>query len=75
VTAQDDTRDRVIRLEAELEHVAEKLDDVHAKVTELHDLMNQAKGVKWLLLVLAAVAGFLGAKGAAILGFFWPPTP
>ena len=54
----DDTRDMVIRLEAEVEHINEKLSDMQEKVNAMHNLLMQARGMRWLIVTMAAIAGF-----------------
>ena len=66
----DDTRDKVIKLENEVHHLAASVDAMAVKVTEMHDLIQQAKGIKWLILAAAAVGGFISAKIAAFLPWF-----
>lgn len=62
----DDTRDRVIRLETQVGHLTDKLEDMDAKVTEMHSLLLQAKGVRWLIIGAATIGGFLSAKLGAL---------
>ena len=57
----DDSRDRLIRLENEVEHLTEALMDVQKKVSVMHDLLMQAKGMRWLIVGMAAVAGFFAS--------------
>jgi hypothetical protein len=73
----DDTRDRLIRLEMRMEHVEEKIDAAHsahlltsARVAEMHDLLMQAKGMKYIVVGMAMVGGFIAAKLGAIVAFF-----
>lgn len=54
----DDTRDRLIALEVQVRHLAEAHKDTHAKVTELHNLLLQARGARWMILTVAAATGF-----------------
>lgn len=72
-TPTQDTRDRVIALEAELRHVRSELADVHSKVNEMHSLLLKAQGAKWLLLTLVALSGFIAAKLSPLLAVFFPP--
>jgi Mg2+ and Co2+ transporter CorA len=65
----DDTRDRVIRLEANLEHVTEQLSDMQKKVNEMHDLLMQARGVRWVIIAMAAVSGFVASFASKYLPF------
>ena len=65
----DDTRDRVIRIETQLEHVTQQLADTQTKVNEMHDLLMQARGMRWLIVGMAAVAGFLASFASKYLPF------
>lgn len=62
-----DTRDRVIRLEAEVESMAKTVESMSKKVSEMHELLQQAKGARWAILVMAAVGGFISAKLSAFI--------
>lgn len=64
---QSDTRDRVIRLTSDVEHLAARVDDMAGKVTAMHELLVQARGLKWLIVTAAAIGGFISAKLAAFL--------
>lgn len=65
----DDTRDRMIRLEAEVELITAQLGDVQHKVNAMHDLLMQAKGMRWLIIGMAACAGFLASFAAKLFPF------
>jgi hypothetical protein len=67
MTDQTDTRDRVIKLESDLKHLTDSVESMSAKVTAMHDLLNQARGARWLILTAAAVGGFVSAKLAAFV--------
>lgn len=54
----DDTHGRVVRLETQVEHLSEQLSDMQGKVNAMHDLLMQAKGMRWLIVFMAAAAGF-----------------
>ena len=62
-----DTRDRVIALERDVKHLTEQVDDMAGKVTAMHDLLQQAKGVRWLIIIMATIGGFIASKVGAIL--------
>jgi hypothetical protein len=64
---QTDTRDRVIKLESDLKHLTDSVESMSAKVTAMHDLLNQARGARWLILTAAAIGGFVAAKLAAFV--------
>jgi hypothetical protein len=55
-----DTRDRVIGLERDFKHLTVKVDETHEKVVELHGLLLQAKGVRWVISIILAVGAFIG---------------
>jgi hypothetical protein len=65
----DDTRDRMIRLEAEVRHVTDQLNDVQLKVDAMHDLLMQAKGMKYLIMMMATVGGALSALAVKYIPF------
>jgi len=69
-----DTRDRVIKLESDLKHLTDSVESMSAKVTAMHDLLNQARGARWLILTAAAIGGFVSAKLAAFVPWLsFPP--
>lgn len=67
----DETRERLIRLEAQFEHMADDMREMQFKVTAMHDLLLQARGARWLVVGLASIGGFVAAFVAKILPF-WP---
>lgn len=67
MSPNDDTRDRVIRLEAEVRHMAVTVDKMAAQLGELHALLHQARGAKW---VLAGACVAIGAAGSLVTKFF-----
>lgn len=58
----DDTRDKLIRLETEVEHLSGQVSAVAAQVKEMHELMMQAKGARWAIIGMASIGGFVSAK-------------
>lgn len=55
-------RERVAKLEVQMAHLSEQLDDTHKKVEEMHAILLQAKGARWVIVGLAGLAGL--ASGA-----------
>ncbi len=51
-TPTQDTRDRVIRMESQVGQLEKKIDDLDKKVTEMHQLLTQAKGARWMLMLM-----------------------
>ena len=62
MTPLDDSRDRLIRLETEVQHLQVKVDDYGQKVNAMHSLLLQAKGARWAIITAAAIGGFISAK-------------
>lgn len=60
-------RDRLTRLETQFSHLKEQMDDTHTKVTQMHELLLQAKGARW---VIISAAGLSGAVTAFVVKFF-----
>lgn len=66
----DDTRDRLIRLETEMDVVQKTVEDMSLKVNAMHDVMMQAKGARWLILGAAGLLGFLTSLLGKALPFW-----
>lgn len=58
---ENNTRDRLIALEVEVRHLSESLSSYGEKVNDMHNLLMQARGMKWLIIAMAAIAGFVSA--------------
>ena len=71
-TPAQDTRDKVIRLETEMAAMRNDVSKMAAKVDELHELLTQARGARWMLMILIALGGFVAAKIAPIITYFFP---
>jgi hypothetical protein len=57
MTNEELLRERVAKLEVQMTHLSGKLDDTHQKVEEMHAILLQAKGARWVIVGLAGVAG------------------
>ncbi len=57
MTNEELLRDRVAKLEVQMVHFSDKVDDVYKKVEEMHAILLQAKGARWVIVELAGVAG------------------
>lgn len=53
----DDTRDRVMRMEAEVENLEKKVDAMSVKIDDMHDILMQARGARYVIAAGAAIAG------------------
>jgi hypothetical protein len=47
-------------------HLNEKLDDTYKKVEEMHAILLQAKGARWVIVGLAGVAGLASGLVASL---------
>lgn len=65
-----DNHERLVRLETKHEHLTEKFEDMAGKVDEMHELLVQAKGVRWVIIAMATIGGFLASKIGTIIP--WP---
>lgn len=65
-----DTRERVIALERDVKHLSAQVDDMSDKVAEMHDVLMQARGVRWIIVLMAGVGGFVASKLGAFIP--WP---
>jgi len=57
MTHEEILRERVAKLEVQISHLTVKLNDTHRKVEEMHAILLQAKGARWVIVGLAGVAG------------------
>jgi hypothetical protein len=69
-----DTRDKVIKLERDMEHLTTTVDKMAGHVEEMRNLFIQAKGARWFIITAASLGGFLAAKVGAFLPWMsFPP--
>jgi len=66
--------ERIVRLEAQQEHIVKKLDEMNAsqkamaeQLTKINNTFEQAKGAKYVIVGAAAIGGFISAKIGAFL--------
>jgi len=74
MTNEELLRERVAKLEVQIEHLTTKLDDMHSKVEEMHAILLQAKGARWVLVGLAGIAGLVSGIIAKAMPWsaVWP---
>jgi hypothetical protein len=51
--------ERLVILEQKVFHMETKLGKMSAKVDEIHAILLQARGVRWTVIAVAALVGFL----------------
>lgn len=62
--------ERIAVLEANQQHMRDKLNEMSAKVDEMHEVLLQAKGAKWAIIGVASLAGFLAGKIGGLFDLF-----
>lgn len=62
--------ERIAVLEANFKHAEIKIDKMSGKVDEMHELLLQAKGARYVVVFAAAVGGFLASKLGALTSLF-----
>ena len=74
MTNEELLRERVARLEVQMGNLSGKLDDTHRKVEEMHAILLQAKGARWVIVRLAGVAGLASGLVAKFMPWsgVWP---
>jgi hypothetical protein len=59
MNARRSTSERLVILEQKVSHMEEELDKISAKVDEMHAILLQARGVRWAIIVVSGLVGFL----------------
>jgi hypothetical protein len=59
VTARRSQSERLAVLEQQVSHMEAELDRMSGKVDEMHAILLQARGVRWAIIALAGLVGFL----------------
>ena len=74
MTHEEILRERVAKLEVQIAHLTAKLDDTFHKVEEMHSILLQAKGARWVIVGLAGVAGLASGVVAKMVPWItaWP---
>jgi hypothetical protein len=58
----DDTRERLAALEVEVRNLTKHVASMAETLDTLNVILNQAKGARWAVLGVAALAGFFSGK-------------
>jgi hypothetical protein len=53
------SNERLAVLEQKVSHMDEELDKMSAKVDEMHTILLQARGVRWAVIAVSGLVGFL----------------
>lgn len=68
-TVDADLLDRIARLETNISHMSVALERNTEMLETLNNVLQQARGAKWALMLIASIAGFLGFQIGAVLEF------
>jgi Tfp pilus assembly protein PilN len=60
---------RIAVLETKIEHLSQQLAETNSMVTEMRDVLLQAKGAKWVFMGGVAIVGFFTSLLTHILPF------
>lgn len=58
MSMESDTRDRVIKLEIEVQHLKEDIAEIKQKTAVMYDILSQAKGLRLAGLLMFGAVGF-----------------
>ena len=62
--------ERIAVLEVQQRNIEFRLTEMNLKVSEMHEVLLQAKGARWAILGVASLAGFLAGKASSLMSFF-----
>jgi hypothetical protein len=60
--------ERLAIVEQKVSHMEAELDKVALKVDEMHAILLQAKGVRWAVIAVSGVVGFLAGVAHWVIG-------
>jgi hypothetical protein len=59
MSASRSASERLVVLEQKVSHMEEELDKMAAKVDEMHAILLKARGVRWAVIAVSGLVGFL----------------
>jgi hypothetical protein len=59
MSASRSASERLVILEQKVSHMEEELDKMAAKVDEMHAILLQARGVRWAVIAVSGLVGFV----------------
>jgi hypothetical protein len=59
MTVRRSANERLVILEQKVSHMKERLEKMSAKVDEMHAILLQARGVRWAVIAVSGLVGFL----------------
>lgn len=70
VMTMPELEERIAVLETNQQFIKEQLAEMNESVREMHSLLLQAKGARWVIIGVASLAGFLSAKFGGLMALF-----
>ncbi len=67
--------ERIAKLEVLVKHIDDRQLDMAEKVDNMHDILQQVKGAKWVGLVLAGFIGFVVSKADILISYLIQGRP
>jgi hypothetical protein len=67
--------ERIAKLEVLVQHIDNRQIDMSEKVDNMHDILQQVKGAKWVGLVLAGFIGFVVSKADILISYIMQGRP
>lgn len=64
--------ERVAKLEQRLDHMEVQMDRMATQVSDMHEVLMQAKGARWLIVTSVGVGGILTSIGAFVVAHWRP---
>jgi hypothetical protein len=68
MTALVPANERLAILEQKVSHMEEELDRMSVKVDEMHAILLQARGVRWAVIAVSGLVGFLAGVSHWVIG-------
>jgi len=68
-SAEVDLMDRMARLETTIDLMSKTLEENTNAVKNLNNVLQQARGAKWAIMLMAGFFGFVGSEIGAVLTF------
>lgn len=65
--------ERIAILEQQVRDMRDDVHETRKKVSEMHDLLMQAKGARWAIVGMAGLTGFLAGWAHKLLPFLGGP--
>ena len=68
-TVDADLLDRMARMETNIAHMSVAVERNTETLEAFNNILQQARGAKWVIVLVASISGFLGSKIVTVLAF------